>query len=358
VVVGAFQLREAGEMRISSLGYALCNCVAAALLAGCGVPQGATGTVLQGERRAGVDEYIYVANSSQVGKGATGKVLVFDAAASGNVSPVNVIGGSQTQLTQVNGIAVDSSGEIYVVDTDTSEIVGFAPGSTGNATPNVVISGTSTDLACPIGLAIDAAGDLYVANNGGSGCNAGSQPSGLLVFSAGSNGNVPPTRNINGYQTGLYDANGVALDSAGNAYVSQASSINVFGPSADGDAAPEAELSGSQTLLNGPWGLGVFKDRLYVGSCGGFYVERFPKTASGNTPPKVVISGPKTHLKSCIDGVAVGPSSGLVYAATFGPHGAITSFEGLAKRDVRPVTYLHGSNTQLVDPTYLFVTGS
>jgi len=76
-----------------------------------------------------------VANSSKVGSGATGEVLEYSIPSGGNVSPVNVISGAETQLTEVGGLVVDSNGEIYVVDIDTNQIVGFAPAPTVTSRP-------------------------------------------------------------------------------------------------------------------------------------------------------------------------------------------------------------------------------
>lgn len=321
----------------------------------CGSPDSAPGAGANGFglARHPVSGYIYVANSSGVGKGSTGEILTYATAANGNASPVNAIGGSQTQLTQVNGIVVNSSGEIYVVDTDTNEIVGFAPGASGNVAPNVVISGPSTNLACPIGLAIDASGYLYVAN-GGSSCRSGSPPPGYLVFAPGSNGDASPTYDVTGTYTDLFDSNGIAVDAEGYVYVSQSGQVNVFAPGSNGDATPLRELDGSKTLLNQPWGIGVYASRMYVGSCGGFYLERFASGASGNTPPAAVISGSRTHLRSCIDGVTVG-SKGTLYAVTLEPNPAIYAFATFAKGNRIPKTYIRGPSTRLTDPVYLYV---
>jgi hypothetical protein len=71
-------------------------------------------------------ERIFVSNDAVLGRsGYVGSVLVYRLGASGDAAPTNVITGSLTQLTEVEGIAVDSQGRIYVANTDTTTIVGF-----------------------------------------------------------------------------------------------------------------------------------------------------------------------------------------------------------------------------------------
>jgi hypothetical protein len=300
--------------------------------------------------------YIYVANSSQVGQGATGEVLVYSTPSERNVAPINVIGGALTQLTQVNGIVVDSSGEIYVVNTDTAEIVGFAPGSSGNVSPNVVISGANTNLGQPVDLAIESTGNLYVANCG-SGCASGLPPPSLLEFAAGSNGNITPIRDISGSQTQLTRSNGVALDGAGNIFVSQLNEIIVFGSSANGNVPPSRMIAGSKTMLNTPFALAVDGNGLYASSCDGEYIERFAKNAKGNVAPLAVIGGKKTRIQSCVDGVAVG-RGGQIYGITWENAPSILGFRGLSNGNVKPATRIAGSKTQLIYPTGIFIPES
>ena len=339
--------------------YVLSAGLVATLLAGCsGSGNGKPEVMPQSETqvRTNAGEYIYVANSSQVGQGATGQVLVYSTSSGGNAAPVNVIGGSQTQLTQVNGIVVDSSGEIYVFNTDTAEIVGFAPGSSGNVSPNVVIAGGNTNIGQPVDLAIDSAGNLYVANCG-SGCGSGLPPPSVLEFAAGSTGNVAPIRDISGSRTELVRSNGVALDVAGNIFVSQLNEIIVFGSSANGNVPPSRVIVGSKTMLNTPFALAVDGNGLYASSCTGEYIERFAKKANGNVPPLAVIAGVKTRIQSCVDGVAIG-RRGQIYGITWENAHSILGFPGLSNGNVRPSTRIAGSNTQLIDPTGIFIPAS
>jgi hypothetical protein len=328
---------------------------AAALLAGCGGAQ--TGpAALAGSAREpashGAAKYIYVANEIRTNSKWTSSVNIYSTLVDGNVPPLTVIGGSQTQLTQVNGIVVNASGEIYVVDTDTNQIVGFAAGSSGNAAPNVVIGGSNTNLSWPIGLAQDAVGNLYVANCG-SDCNGGSLPPCVLEFAAGSNGDVAPMKNISGSETQLSHANAVALDASGNIYVSNISggnSIDVFAPSANGNVAPSRVISGSQTLLDGPLGLAVDQHGIYTDSDYGSYLERFGLTANGNVPPEAAISGGNTRL-SGPDGIAV-DSVGTLYATS---RQRILAYPARAHGNVHPSVKIKGADTQLNAPVFLYV---
>jgi len=342
-------------MKMRGFRCALSSCAAAALLTSCGGSQVTVGTpsvVAQSKKHSATAGYIYVANSSKVGPGATGEVLVYPLLSNGNVSPVQQISGSDTQLSQVNGIAVNAAGEVYVVDTDTNQIVGFAPGANGDATPNVVIAGTNTGLAWPIGLAIDKQGNLYVATCGAT-CVSSYPPSSVLEFAAGSNGNVSPVKDISGTQTQLSAANGVAVDASKNIYVSQNNSIAVFSSSSNGNVAPMSYISGSATMLNTPDGIAVDNNGIYAGSCNGAYIERFALNADGNASPLSVIAGHNTQIRSCVDGLAVG-RNGVVYGATFEPR--IVGFWGLTDGNVRPKMHISGPNTDLEYPVFLFVT--
>jgi sugar lactone lactonase YvrE len=344
---------------------------AVAILVGCGGSQPLTGApgAAPGQARAespqaswksiAVDrfksdlpKYVYVADQVQGGSNPASDVLIYAAGLNGNISPSVVIAGSQTQLTVANGIVVDSSGEIYVADGDTNEIVGFAPGSSGNATPNIVISGSETGLSRPTGLAVDANDNLYVANCA-SGCGVGSQPSALLEYSAGSNGNVAPIRNITGYDTDLTVANDPAIGSDGTIYVSnQSGTICVFSSDANGDAEPIRELDGSYTLLDTPDGIAINRSALWAGSFDADYLERFKPDANGNVPPVAVISGKRTRLDNT-DGISI-DARGDIYSANPGDK-RILEFKPRANGDVHPIGEIAGSKTQLVWPGWVFV---
>jgi hypothetical protein len=80
-------------------------------------------------------------------------------------SAVRTIGGDQTQLTDVTGLAADASGQLFVADQARSSLFVFAPGASGNVAPVAVVA---TDLT-PVGVAVDRAGSIYVStwdNNG------------------------------------------------------------------------------------------------------------------------------------------------------------------------------------------------
>jgi hypothetical protein len=161
----------------------------------------------------------------------------------GNAKPVGVIKGYDTQLQCPNGIVVDARGEIYLADSSKNEILGFAPGSTGDAAPNVVITGST--LQQPGGLAIDAAGNLYTVSCG-SDCGA-SGPDNVTVSPPGSNGNATPAAVISGSNTQFDRVSSVAVDAAGNIYVSNlfGNSIVVFPPGSNGNVAPIDVIAGS-----------------------------------------------------------------------------------------------------------------
>jgi sugar lactone lactonase YvrE len=346
-------------MMFASFARSVCAAGFAAMMTGCAVsPAPLSNGKSEMVQTAGRSTpkvksgYVYVANSSQVGPGATGQVLIYPTTSNGNVAPSTMIGGSLTKLTQVNGIVADSTGRIFVVDSDTNEIVGFAPGVGGNVAPSITIAGSNTQLGQPVGMTIDRAGNLYVANCG-TGCVSGSTPPSLLEFAAGSDGNVAPIRDITGSQTGLTAANDVALDANGDMYVVQSSSVIKFRYNANGNARPVSTLEGSKTELYDADGVAVDSVGLYAGSCSGSYIERFRANAHGNRAPISVIQGSNTMIEDCVDGIAIGGGH-LIYGVTW--NSAVVAFDSEAHGNVHPAAYISGPKTLLAYPTFLYVS--
>ena len=192
---------------------------------------------------------IFVSNSGDANNSNVASVTVYAAGAAGNVSPTAVISGAATGLSFPNGIALDTLGRIYVANgTDLSglglgSVTVYAANATNNASPTVTISGAATELSEPQGLALDTSGNIYVSNRGGNSVTA---------YSAGATGNASPAKTISGTATGLSTPNGIALDAQGNLYVTNegAGSVTVYPASATGNAAPTATISGAATGLN------------------------------------------------------------------------------------------------------------
>jgi sugar lactone lactonase YvrE len=190
------------------------------------------------------------------------------------VSATSTFGG--TSLSGPKGIAVDGYTNVYIADTGNNRIVlahqfGAVPVSGSIATDNVVYIPSTTTfggtaLNGPTGLAIDSAGNLFIADTGNNriveytalgvasvvstGSLTLSAPTGITVYPSGALV-VTDTANgvslLNGASSQVLSfgstytttgAKGVALDLAGNIYLSNTT----------GDQVLELNLTSPQTL--------------------------------------------------------------------------------------------------------------
>jgi DNA-binding beta-propeller fold protein YncE len=136
-------------------------------------------------------------------------IMVFAAAAGGDVAPVRVIQGNGTGLNWPMGVAV-SGDEIAVGNHADNSVLVFSRTAQGNAAPIRRIKGGRTGLDEPISVAFDAKrNELWVTNY---------NDHSALVFDARANGDVAPLRTLrNGPRgapvVGFGNAGAVAYDS-------------------------------------------------------------------------------------------------------------------------------------------------
>lgn len=311
---------------------------------------------------------IYVTNSPRQG-GAIPTVAEFAAGANGNVAPVNSIGGPRnTLLITETGIAQDSSGFTYVGNGNTAVITVYAPGASGDVAPVSTLAGSNTGLNRPEGMVIQG-GKLYVANGPTPpGTDPTAQPpSALTVYSlplaTGAN-NIAPLQMITGSSTGMFQAVGLALDSAGDMYVANLdfhgnSSITEYAANATGNATPIATVEGSNTLLNGPEGLAIHSGRLYAANDNNEVTEYSLPLSAGadNIAPVATISGGNTGLASPIG--AAFDATGDLYVVNLVSQNStaqtVTEYAAGATGNATPQATIVGANTTLNNPQFVFI---
>jgi len=249
---------------------------------------------------------IYVADSDAA------DILVYPAGSNGDTATLATISGGNTGLIQPQGIALDSSANIYVLDLLGSVFVYPPLGrSTGplNEAPTVTISGGNTGMSYPEGIALDSNGNIYVADSGAASVFVYppvGRSTGLL--------NEAPTATISGGNTGLIQPQGIALDSNRNIYVADCgecggngtgTSVFVYPPlgSSAGplNETPTATISGKNTSLLYPIGIALdSSDNIYVVDLFGSSVFVYPPLGSSTGVldefPSADISGPQTEL--------------------------------------------------------------
>jgi sugar lactone lactonase YvrE len=220
---------------------------------------------------------VYALNSSPP------SITVYAAGAYGNVAPARTIAGFATKLDRPDGIAIDANDKIYIANGGhyNPHITVYAAGANGNAAPIREIVGKKTGLRYPWGLAIDSASNLYVSNPGRAS---------ITVYGPSQHGNAKPIRKIVGDNTKLSDPAGIALDSSGYLYVVDGingyDDVGVFAPGADGDVSPVRFLHG---YFYSPIGIAI-------DAAGNAYVSN----GDADDPPflTVVPSGSKGHEAS------------------------------------------------------------
>lgn len=142
---------------------------------------------------------------------------------------------SAAAMDGLGGIGVDGRGNIVVVRSNPDRVLVFAAGSDGDVAPARTIEGYRTDLRGPAAVAVVKSGKTYVLN--ANSCES------ITVYAPGAHGDALPVAEIEGDKTGLCGGKSVgriAVSAGGTVYVSKpdADQVLVFAAGADGNAAP------------------------------------------------------------------------------------------------------------------------
>jgi uncharacterized delta-60 repeat protein len=204
--------------------------------------------------------------------------------------------GSAAQFNFPQAAVVDSAGNLFVADsfnqairkiTPAGVVTTFAgmPGSAAFADGN----GSTARFERPTGVAIDRANNLYVADSFNFVIRK-ITPAGNVTTIAGSPGNLGSTDG-NGSAARFYNPTGIAIDSAGNLFVSDTQNQTIRKITPAGDVTTFAGIPGSLGLTNGPGVSAKFNSPrgLAIDSADNIYVpELFNHAIRKITPAGVV----------------------------------------------------------------------
>jgi hypothetical protein len=225
-------------------------------------------------------------------------VFKYAKGANGAATPMTtLLGGSN--FYDPTSMVFDATGNLYVLDWGLGgespgvSVSVYTPGASGTATPIRTITDTTDNTLLGFDLAVNAAGNVYVSavdttNNTGV----------VVEYASSANGTVTPTRKIT--TSGFFY--GIAVDSHNNVYVADGTedgtngSLVEFGPTASGAATPSMTLSGSATGISFLGGVRLdAQDNLYAlneipGQPDTYNILTFKAGFTGDATPATVFS--------------------------------------------------------------------
>jgi hypothetical protein len=181
-------------------------------------------------------EYLALDPSANIYVATTTDVREYAAGATGTATPTRTLplNATTTLSNTPTGIAADASANIYVSES-TGGIAVFSSSANGSVAPTRFIAGANTTLVDPFQLAVDGTGNLYVLNFIATG------QVDILVFAPNANGNVAPLRTLN------VSALGFTVTSAGSVYAATQTGVQIFAPGASGTPVPTQTITDQQT---------------------------------------------------------------------------------------------------------------
>ena len=237
--------------------------------------------------------------------------------------------GSAARFDQPMGIAVDSAGNVYVADETNDEIRKITPsgvvttlaGSAGQMGSSDG-TGSAARFSCPKGVAVDSAGNVYVSET--DFLIRKITPSGVVTTLAGAVGQAGSV-NGTGSAARFNNPTGVAVDSAGNVYVADEYNDEIRQISPSGVVTTLAGSAGQTGSSNGSGSAARFyyHSAVAVDSAGNVYVAEW----GNDLLREINFSGVVTTLAGSAE--QTGSTNGTPSAARFNePMGVAVDSQG------------------------------
>jgi hypothetical protein len=231
--------------------------------------------------------------------------------------------GTDARFNQPGGVAVDTVGNVYVGDSGNHTIRMITPGgvvstlagSTG-VSGSTDATGTNAQFFLPQGVAVDSTGNVYVADYGNHTIRI-ITPGGPVSTLAGSAG-VSGSLDASGTSARFYQPEGVAVDGTGNVYVADTANGTIRKIASSGATTTLAGLAGSYGSANGAGTNAQFYEPVAVAvdKAGNVYVADY----ANHTIRKVTTSGVVNTLAGTAG--SYGNADGTNSSARFwGPEG-------------------------------------
>ncbi|MHB8522168.1 MAG: InlB B-repeat-containing protein, partial [Limisphaerales bacterium] len=210
------------------------------------------------------------------------------------------VDGTQTgaRFDHPSGVAVDSAGNLYVADAANATIRKVTPAGAVTTLAGLAGSSGSVDgvasaarFGDPSGVAVDGAGNVYVADTGNDTIRKVT-PAGVVTTLAGLAHSPGSTDGI-GSAARFDSPFGVALDTAGNVYVTDSANDTIRKVTPAGAVTTLAGLAGSSGSTDGTGSAARFygPHGVAVDSAGNVYVaETANNTIRKGSPPLLVAS--------------------------------------------------------------------
>lgn len=299
---------------------------------------------------------LYVANFS--GNNITAYDISDPNNVNGNVAPSANLAGGQTLISQPTDIVLDPAGALLVSNQGNDSVLGFPnaadlAGINGNVAPTRNVQGAATQIVLPLSLAVDTANDLlFVADNLANAIRVYANAS-----TAAFNGNLAPLRVIT--SANLNNPFGINFGANNALYVANRNGNNVVvfenASSLNGNVAANRVITSAVFTAGGLHD--VFVDgagRMFVVDSADDQIHTFNNAASlnGAAAPSVslTVTGAGQMFAVAVD------AQGRGYLTDFTLN-RVYSYDNIATRNgaLPPDRTLAGANTQLNGPVRVFL---